>query len=255
MSFIKSINLSIAFCLILFSVYASAQTFGFGCLGFVGGYGGYSYQVYNPKGLNDYIDSFNSIIKDSVTSPMGKFGKLQGYRIGLNFFRADIKGFILTAKGFYQYLNEKKTSATNSDFGASNITYQVELRNWGVGIDLGTVISGALSWKVIDAALLYNNTTFTNTLNTPGPTTTIITYSNENPSLGYTVGTGFILSIIKRYISIEGVAGYSVFTIDKMKTSDGTELTVAENSNQVMKNFITAGGFNAVIQLNVGFPL
>jgi hypothetical protein len=255
MSLSKSIILSIAFCLMLFSNSLKAQTFGFGCLGFVGGYGGYSYQVYKPEGLNNYIVSFNNDIKDSVTSKMGNFGKLQGYRVGLNFFRADIKGFILTAKGFYQYLSEKKTASTNSDLGESNITYQFEMRNWGVGIDLGTVITGGLSWKVIDAALLYNSATFTNTLNTPGPATTILKYNNENPSLGYTVGTGFILSIVKRYISIEGVAGYSAFRIDKMKTSDGTELTVSENSSQPMKNFITTGGFNAVIQLNVGFPL
>ena len=251
----KSIILSIAFCLILFSVSLKAQTFGFGCLGFVGGYGGYSYQVYNPKGLNDYVDSFNSGIKDSLTSPMGNFGKLQGYRVGLNFFRADIKGFILTAKGFYQYVSEKKSASTNSGLGGSNITYELELRNWGVGIDLGTVITGALSWKVIDAAFLYNSATFTNTLNTPGPSTAIVKYNNENPSLGYTIGTGFILSVIQRYISIEGVAGYSVFKIDKMRTSSGTELTVSDNSSEVMRNFITAGGFNAVIQLNVGFPL
>ena len=255
MAYGKSIFLSIAFCLTLFSVTSNAQTFGFGCLGFVGGYAGYSYQAYKPTGLNDYVDSFNSEIKDSLTSPMGSFSKLQGYRVGINFFRADIKGFILTAKGFYQYLNEKKSASTLSYLGSSNITYELELRNWGVGIDLGTVITGALSWKVIDAAFLYNSATFTNTMNTPGPATTIITYNNENPSLGYTIGTGFILSVIQRYISIEGTAGYSVFKIDRMITSSGTELTVSDNSSEVMRNFITAGGFNAVIQLNVGFPL
>ena len=80
------------------------QTFGFGCLGFVGGYGGYSYQNYKPGTLNDYIDHFNLLYNDSLSAPLGKFGKADGYRFGLNFFRAKFKGFIITAKGFYQNL-------------------------------------------------------------------------------------------------------------------------------------------------------
>ncbi|MHB1688523.1 MAG: hypothetical protein ACYCVH_14315 [Ignavibacteriaceae bacterium] len=243
------------FCLLMISVSASAQSFGFGCLGFVGGYGGYSYQQYNPQGLNNYIQSFNTNHSNSLSSPMSKFGKAQGYRFGINFFRADIKGFILTTKGFYQSLSEKNQTSMNSSSETTTVIYQLQLTNWGVGIDLGTIITGALSWKIIDAALLYNSASFTNTINSPGPSTIINKYNSESSSFGYTIGTGFILDIIDQYVSLEGVAGYTVFKIDKMKQSDGTELTVSENSNEVMKNFISGGGFNAVIQLNVGFPL
>ena len=51
----------IFFLLISISSIAEAQTFGFGCLGFVGGYGGYSYQDYNAAGLNEYIRYWNSL--------------------------------------------------------------------------------------------------------------------------------------------------------------------------------------------------
>ena len=243
------------FCFLMISANANAQTFGFGCLGLVGGYGGFSYQQYNPQGLNDYIQSFNTNHSDSLSSPMGKFGKAKGYRFGINFFRANVKGFILTTKGFYQNLTEKNQSSINSIAGDATVINQLQLINWGLGIDLGTTITGALSWKVIDAALLYTTASFTNTTNSPGPSSVINKYNSENPSFGYSVGTGFILDIIDQYVSLEGTAGYTFFSVSKMKSADGTELTVSHNSNVSMKNFVSNGGFNAVVQLNVGFPL
>ncbi len=243
------------FCFLMISANANAQTFGFGCLGLVGGYGGFSYQQYNPQGLNDYIQSFNTNHSDSLSSPMGKFGKAQGYRFGINFFRANVKGFILTTKGFYQNLTEKNQTSINSAAGNATVINQLQLTNWGLGIDLGTTITDALSWKVIDAALLYTTASFTNTTNSPGPSSVINKYNSENPSFGYSVGTGFILDIIDQYVSLEGTAGYTFFSVSKMKSADGTELTVSQNSNVSMKNFVSNGGFNAVVQLNVGFPL
>ncbi len=252
----KSIALLIAFYCLTVVQNIFPQTFGFGCLGFVGGYGGYSYQEFDAKGLNDYVSTYNLDNKDSLSSPMRKFGKAQGYRVGINFFRANIKGFILTTKGFYQALNEKNSASMITAQGTSNSTYQLNLTNWGLGLDLGTSIVGGLSWKVIDAAVLFNTVTFTNTLNLPGPTTVIKKYNNEKYVLGYSVGTGFILDIIEQYVSIEGLAGYTFFSIDKMKADDSAaEMPAVENSNQPMRNFIASGGFNAVIQLNVGFPL
>jgi hypothetical protein len=73
--------------------------------------------------------------------------------------------------------------------------------------------------------------------------------------LGYTVGTGFILAIIGHYVSLEGFVGYTYLKIDRVKQDDGTYLTVNESSSADMKNFIDAGGFNTVVQLNIGFPL
>ena len=239
---------------LFFGALVNAQTFGFGCLGFVGGFGGYSYQKYKADGLNNYVAEFNQTNEDSLDSPMSNFGVAAGYRVGINFFRAHFTGFILTSKGFYQSLVESKDARMNSSFGASNASYKVRLNTWGVGIDVGTSISGAVSWKVIDAALLFNKATFTNTKNMPGSFTDIKEYKS-NSKLGYSIGTGFILQLIDEYISIEGLAAYTVFSIDELQLSDGTKLTVNENSSKTMNNFIDSGGFNAVIQLNVGFPL
>ena len=250
----KTFVIVLLFATVLIFSTTSAQSFGFGCLGFVGGYGGYSYQKYNPQGLNDYITVFNADNNDSSLIPMGKFGVARGYRVGLNFFRANIKGFILTTKGFYQTLSEKK-QAYVSAAGGSTVIYDLEMKNWGVGIVLGTALTGALSWKVVDAAVLFNTATFTNTMNSPGPTTSILKYNSDKTYIGYSVGTGFILAIIDNYISIEGMAGYTALTINKMQLGDGTLLKVDENSSSPMKNFISAGGFNAVVQLNIGFPL
>ncbi len=59
-------------------LYAQSQAFGFGCLGFVSGYGGYSYQVYKPDGLNGYIAVLNDTRKDSLIFPiLGEFSWIQ----------------------------------------------------------------------------------------------------------------------------------------------------------------------------------
>lgn len=243
------------FLLLFFQSNLPAQTFGFGCLGFVGGYGGYSYQKYQPGTLNDYVEQINILYNDSLSSPAQKFGKADGYRLGLNFFRARIKWFIVTAKGFYQDLSEEHNVSAHLSEGESNTTLELELRNWALGIDLGTEITGALSWKVVDAAVLFNNATFTATQNMPNAVTIVKQYKSENTSIGYSIGTGFILELIGEYVSLEGVAAYTQFSIDKMKTDDGTYFTEVQTSSEKEKKFIDKGGFNAVVQLNVGLPL
>jgi hypothetical protein len=233
----------------------SAQTFGFGCLGFVGGYGGYSYQKYQPGTLNDYIENFNNLYGDSLSSPLDKFGKADGYRLGLNFFRAKIQGFIITAKGFYQNLTEEHDVKAYLSAGESNSTLELDIKNWALGIDLGTEITNALSWKVVDAALMFNNAKFTTTQNMPNAVTIVNQYKSEGANIGYTIGTGFILDVIGDYVSLEGVAAYTQFSIDKMKTDDGKYFADLQSSSVSGKKFIEKGGFNAVIQLNVGLPL
>ena len=79
-------------------------------------------------------------------------------------------------------------------------------------------------------------------------------YDNAKNVLGYTIGTGFILEIIEQYISLEGVAAYTAFTVDRMNSGTG-QMPLSENSQQPMSSFVESGGFNAVVQLNIGFPL
>ena len=248
-----SIKSTIIF-IVLFQSYLNSQSFGFGCLGFTGGYAGYSHQKYQPDGLNDYIKIFNLNRKDSLTENLHSFGSANGFRVGLNFFRKKFSGVFITAKGFYQFLNEKHQAVEKLSSGIVSTSNEVKMINWGLGIDLGTPIISFLNWKIIDAALLYNQARFSNTQNFPGALTVVNNYKSDY-HFGYTIGTGIIIEILGEYITLEGLAAYSKITIDEMKMDDGTKLMKNENSTEAMKNFIADGGFNAVIQLNIGLPL
>ena len=86
---------------ISFNTNMNSQTFGFGCLGFFGGYGGIVYQSYKADGLNQFVNYFNEMKASALDDPLEEFYGAVGYRIGVNFFRATWEsGFILTAKGF-----------------------------------------------------------------------------------------------------------------------------------------------------------
>ena len=231
-----------------------SQTFGFGCLGFTGGYAGYSHQKYQPDGLNDFIKVFNLNRKDSLTENLNSFGSANGFRVGLNFFRTKFNGVLVTGKGFYQFLDEKHQAVETLLSGDVTTSYEVKLINWGLGFDLGTPIISFLNWKIIDAALLYNQARFSSTQNFPGALTVVKNFKSDS-KFGYSIGTGIIIEILGEYITLEGLAAYSKITIDEVKMDDGTRLVKNENSTEVMKNFITDGGFNAVIQLNIGLPL
>ncbi len=227
-----------------------SQSFGFGCLGFVGGYGGYSHQQYQPGMLNDYVADFNSFASKELKS----FGKAEGYRFGLNFFRAKFSGFFITAKGYYQQLDESHDSQKIGRDGESNYDFNLKLKSWGLGLDVGIPIFNGLHWKILDGTLLINSARFTITVNSFAGTS-VQKFNNDKTELGYSIGSGFVIDVIKNYISIEGIAGYSYFKIDKMKTDDGInfkEIFIPSDENEP---FIKSGGFNAVLQLNVGFPL
>ncbi|MDO8550894.1 MAG: hypothetical protein Q7S39_12190 [Ignavibacteria bacterium] len=248
----------VCFCLLSTSI-LNAQSFGFGCFGFVGGYGGYSYQRYDPKGLNDFLSDFNEIRSDSLVSPMENFGKAQGYRVGLNFFRAKVENFVLSTKGYYQSVTEKHESLEKFEAFTRSTSMKLELRNWAIGIDLGISVTKDISWKVVDGALHFNTVILTKTENSTGSQTIVKKYRTESTTVGYTIGTGFILEIIDEYFSIEGAAGYTFLSIENLFDDDGTPFLNPPQTNQQVSvkdnEFIDAGGFNAVIQLNIGFPL
>ncbi len=230
------------------------QAFGFGCLGFVGGYGGVVYQSYKADGLNRYVEYFNEIHSGTSNDPMQKFDAALGYRVGINFFRASWEsGFIITAKGYYQSLSRTRDASETLAAGPTNYILELKLKNWAVGIDIGFEISPYISWKIIDGAVQFNNVSLISTINSPG-NTQVSVYKINSGVLGYSVGTGFIIDIIDKYISIEGLAGYSDFKIDKLIRESG-HYFLDDVPGMENKNFIESGGFNAVIQLNIGFPL
>lgn len=240
--------------LTFFSTCTIAQNFGFGCIGFTGAYAGYSYQRYQPDGLNDYIKIFNLNRKDSLTENLNDFGNAKGFRVGLNLLRKKINGVFVTAKGFYQFLDEKHQAIEKLSSGAVTTSYELKFISWGLGFDLGTPIVSSLNWKIVDVAILYNQARLSSSQNLPGAVTVVKNYKSDF-KLGYSIGTGIIVEILGEYITLEGLAAYSKLSVDELKMDDGTKLVKNENSTYVMKNFITDGGFNAVVQLNIGLPL
>ena len=233
-----------------------AQTFGFGCLGFAGGYGGFVYQSYNAEGLNQFVRNFNSEIFQTAFV-LKEFDSAYGYRIGINFFRATFpEGFFITAKGYYQSLGKTNSVTQNTSNGEINYDYKLDLKNWAVGFDLGLNVMDRVSWKVIDGALHFNNIRLTSTENSPG-VTEVTMFESDAGVLGYSLGTGVIIALIKDYISLEGLAGYTFLKVEDLMTEDGEKFSsyLQDPGVTSTKNFIDSGGFNAVIQLNFGFPL
>ncbi len=241
--------------LILFGTNINSQTFGFGCLGFVGGYGGYTYQQFDATGLNEFVRQFNEAKALTLQSDLKEFKYATGYRVGINIFRASFEGgFMVTAKGYYQSLGKKSEVTENIPEGTTNYSFDLDLKNWAIGFDVGINLTAGISWKILDGAVHFNKVKLTNTINTPGDTE-IHKFISDDNVFGYSVGTGFIVYLVEDYISIEGLAGYTGLTIDNMKLEEGTPFPPEPYNNQENVNFIDSGGFTAVVQLNVGFPL
>ena len=227
---------------------ANAQTFGFGCLGFVGGYGGFSYQDYNPSGLNEYIEYWNSL--EFVHSPIDEYSDATGYRLGLNVFRATFEnGIILTAKGFYQYSSQKNMATVGGGNYLDNYSMDLTFKSWSIGFDVGWQFTNVISWKILDGSLNFNYVTLTQTADLPGETT-VNKYKSDSGVIGYSLGTGIIVSI-SDYASVEGLAGYTYISIDNVYDEYGNSFLIPN----ITEKFIDSGGFTAVIQINVGFPL
>jgi len=246
---------AIVLSVISFSTNINSQTFGFGCLGFFGGYGGVVYQSYKADGLNHIVKEFNEMYAATLDDPLQEYYGAVGYRVGVNFFRATWEsGFILTAKGYYQSLSRTREASKSSADGNTNYTFELDLKNWAVGIDFGYAITSFLSWKIVDGSINFNNVSLTNTINsTEG--TEVSKYISESNVLGFSVGTGLIIFLIKDYISLEGFAGYTGLTIEKLKFDEGDANSFNVLIEEENINFIESGGFTGVIQLNLGFPL
>lgn len=129
------------------------------------------------------------------------------------------------------------------------------MNNWSLGIDVGWEITKIISWKILDASVNFNYVTLTETTDLSGETI-VQEYKSNSGVFGYSIGTGIIVAILKDYISVEGLVGYTYLSIDNVYNENGVpflnQITTTSNS---YSSFIDAGGFTAVIQLNLGFPL
>lgn len=237
--------------LLLFQFQSNAQSIGFGCFGFVSGFGGYSYQTYQPGTLKYYGNELRTPIVLNSDPYFEEFNKATGFRVGLNFFRAKFSGLFLSTKGYYQVISEKKNINISGTY--PDVEYDLDLKSWGLGVDIGIPVTNFISWKILDGELMFNSARFKRTINEVG-NTSVKRYTNDSPEIGYSIGTGFIVYLIEGYVSIEGTAGFTVMKIEKMEDDEGISF-LGDTDYASERNFIKTGGFNALIQLNVGFPL
>lgn len=225
-----------------------AQSFGFGCLGLSGVYAGYSIQKYEPLGLNAYI----KFISDPDDPNNDVFGEASGYRFGANIFRAQFDRYFFSIKGFYQFLEEKHSvDILRVDLPASD-EYKLRLDYWGIGVDFGVPLFHFLDWKIIDGGVTFSNYKFTSRLNFNSDNLTEIEYDQPKTFVGYYVATGIVIHLVKDYLSLEGTAFYNQLRADHLESGDGLNQMPPKIFSE---NFVDAGGFNGLVQLNIGVPL
>lgn len=226
---------------------------GFGCLGFVGGFAGYEFQQIEAPGLNRYVSHLNQRLIDTTGGTFAPFDMIKGFRFGINFLRQDIAGVRFTLKGFYHTLSQKSEYEHTQRDEVYKNTLQLDRNNFGLGIDLGMTLFSLVSWKIVDAAVVFTNTSLKKTLNGVNYSINEKYKAVEN-KIGYSIGSGIIIHIIGDYVTLEGMAAYSKYSVAELKNAAGSSFTDGEGSGEVVTDFITAGGFNAALQMNIGFP-
>ncbi len=234
--------------------YLNAQgTLGFGCLGLVGGFAGYEIQDFQPEGLNNYVNDFNLLYKDSIDAPFRSFGDTRGFRIGLNLFRRDVGGMILTFKTFYRSLSQKNEAKILSSSGSSIYTLDYRSTSFAFGADIGTPISRMIDWKILDVSILFTNIRLTKTSSIPGSLSSLTQANSVDNIYGYSAGTGFILGIVPGYITFETTLAYTQNLVKRLQFDDGTFFSLLSNG-AVIEETVAKGGLNVILQLNIGFP-
>lgn len=231
------------------SVEILSQSFGFGCLGLSGVFGGYSIHRFEASGLNESIAFRNENL--GITESDVEFGEASGLRIGANIFRAKFSNYFLTVKGFYQFLREQHSSIHQISSVRYDDEYLLELNHWGVALDIGIPLLGFLDLKVVEGGVVFYNAAFTIESNIDGQNNSEIKYVNTDSEMGYYVGTGLIIHVIPDYISLEGTAIYNFVQIASLDDGGGNIIPY----NSVNANFIESGKLAAAVQLNIGFPL
>lgn len=227
----------------------AAQTCGFGCLGLSGFYGGYSVEYYDLDGLNrslsELLESYD--IKNSKFN----FERGKGFRIGANIFRADFDDYFITAKGFYQFIKDTKQTNLKSADGKPLLESELELNHWGLGLDFGIPLFKFLNWKIVESGVTFFTASLNNKYNIQDELVSEVKYDEPEVKVGFYVGTGLIIHIIRDYISLEGTAVYNIIKIDHLINENGSELP---NETAPYK-FLAQGGVSATVQINIGVPL
>jgi len=157
----------------------------------------------------------------------------------------------ITLKGFYQFMKEEHQIDDEVQTDILKNNYRLSMNYWGVGLDFGIPLFSIIDWKIIEGGLTFYNSEFSYRILLNDEEQSELKLSPETTKLGYYVGSGIVLHLVRDYISIEGTAAYSIIRIDNMNNDSGDVLLPAQSSNKALEK----GGFTATVQLNIGFPL
>ncbi len=222
-----------------------AQSFGFGCLGLSGIYGGYSYHFYKPTGINQLIaDGIENGFYEEIDN--SQFKKGEGFIVGANLFRASFSSTFITLKGFYQFNKESIELSKVHTFEKNY--YELNYNYWGLGIDLGFPLGDVFSLKLVDGGAVYSDVTLNYGTISEEVNINQNKFTENKNSLSYYLGSGLIVNVIKNYISLEISGRYHFTEIENL---------VDQNGNLLLNNnskFIEKGGIQASVQLNLGIP-
>ncbi|GJQ61782.1 MAG: hypothetical protein SCALA702_08350 [Melioribacteraceae bacterium] len=232
---------------LLSSVY-NAQSCGFGCLGFSGGYGGYTIQRYDLKGFNDYLKEDLTALGFEVGDDV--FSEARGFRVGINLFKARFEGVYFGAKFFYQFLEEEKSYVSNLLTNERRV-FNLGFDYYGLGGELGFPIISFLDLKLVEGGVTLHNVNLKDELYIGETVFSEVKYESTGTQIGYYVGSGLIIHLIKNYISIEGTASYNFVDLEEVR-SDNNEVIPQPNG---VVSFGQKGGVTGTVQLNVSFPL
>lgn len=243
----KQYKIYVVFIISLGTGSLSAQSFGFGCLGLSGVFGGYSVQQFDADGLQNGIENFYR--ESSVDHENIDFGKLEGYRFGANIFRAKFSNFFLTTKGYYQFLKKQDWSYTSGEGSIKSDEFQLSMNHWGLALDLGLPLFTFLDWKILEGGINFYEIEF-DYQSLINPEIEKNKYSNDEVFIGYYAGTGLIIHIIPNYLSLEGTAIYNFLDFNNFSESENDQLGFNNSEETIIK-----GKFGAAVQLNIGVPL
>lgn len=218
-----------------------AQSCGFGCLGLSGVYGGYTLQEFKADGINDWIKN------NSTTGSNYKFTNGEGFRVGANFFRAKFDNYFITAKGFFQFINEEyKTSSME----IQNEKYRLKHNYWGIGVDFGVPLFSIVDWKIIEGGVTFLNLELKTTQTNSDSRVLESKIENTQLDLGYYAASGLVIHIVRDYVSLEGTVSYNKYKVDEFMDENGNTVAI-----EAGKSFIENKGITTTVQLNLGFPL
>lgn len=229
--------------------FTAAQTCGFSCFGLSGFYGGYSINEFNANNLNSYI--LNTLDAEKLIGEKPNFGRAEGYRIGANIFRAQFDSYFVSAKGFYQFLDQKQDFLQSMENLKQIDKYSLKLNYWGLGIDFGIPLFNFLDLKLFEGGITFYRAKLNYALFQNSQKMSEKNFETSKVDMSYYVGSGLIIHIIPNYISIEGTATYSIFTLDAFEDVNGNRFPPTLSSDQFL---LSGKKFGATLQLNIGIP-